>query len=65
MAYVIEKQEDKYIATRREVKVGIIDDDKAEVLEGLKLGEIFVCKGTEFVRVGTSVNPNFVEKQNK
>ena len=65
LAYVIEKQEDKYIATRREVKVGIIDDDKAEVLEGLKLGEIFVCKGTEFVRVGTSVNPNFVEKQNK
>ena len=65
LAYVIEKQEDKYIATRREVKVGIIDDDKAEVLEGLRLGEIYVCKGTEFVRVGTSVNPNFVEKQNK
>ena len=42
------------------VKVGIIDDDKAEVIEGLRPGEIFVCKGTEFVRGGSAVNPNFV-----
>jgi RND family efflux transporter MFP subunit len=60
LAYVIEKQDNKYIATRRDVKVGIIDDDKAEVIEGLRPGEIFVCKGTEFVRVGSAVNPNFV-----
>lgn len=59
LAYVVEKQGDKFIAKRRDVKVGIIDDDRAEILSGLKAGETFISKGTEFVREDSAVSPNF------
>ncbi len=58
LAYVVEKQGDREIAIRRDVKVGIIEDDRAEILEGLKPGEVFISKGTEFVRENSPVSPN-------
>ena len=56
LAYVVEKQGDKLIAVKRDVKVGIFDDDKVEVISGLKSGERLISKGTEFVREGAPVS---------
>ncbi len=56
LAYVVEKQGDRYIAVKRDVKVGIFDDDKVEVISGLKAGDRLISKGTEFVREGAPVS---------
>ncbi|MBP5468221.1 MAG: efflux RND transporter periplasmic adaptor subunit, partial [Candidatus Riflebacteria bacterium] len=56
LAYVVEKQGDTLIAVKREVKVGIFDDDKVEIISGLKAGERLISKGTEFVREGAPVS---------
>ncbi len=56
LAYVVEKQGDKYIAVKRDVKVGIFDDSKVEIISGLKAGDRLISKGTEFVREGAPVS---------
>ena len=56
LAYVVEKQGDSLIAVKRDVKVGIFDDDKVEIISGLKAGERLISKGTEFVREGAPVS---------
>ena len=56
LAYVVEKQGNQYIAVKRDVKVGIFDDDRVEVISGLKAGDRLISKGTEFVREGAPVS---------
>ena len=56
LAYVVEKQGDKYVAVKRDVKVGIFDDDRVEIISGLKAGDRLISKGTEFVREGSTVS---------
>ena len=56
LAYVVEKKDNTLIAVKRDVKVGIFDDDKVEILSGLKAGERLISKGTEFVREGAPVS---------
>ncbi len=56
LAYVVEKHGDKYIAVKRDVKVGIFDDSKVEIVSGLKAGDRLISKGTEFVREGAPVS---------
>ena len=56
LAYIVEKQGNKYVAVKRDVKVGIFDDDKVEIISGLKAGDRLISKGTEFVREGSTVS---------
>lgn len=56
LTYIVEKQGDSYIAAKRDVTVGIIDDNKAEILSGLKAGERLISRGTEFIREGAPVS---------
>ncbi len=50
-AYLIENGH----AVKRQVKVGIIDEDRVEVVEGLKPGDLIISKGLEFIREGSAV----------
>ncbi|HNW12434.1 MAG TPA: efflux RND transporter periplasmic adaptor subunit, partial [Candidatus Rifleibacterium sp.] len=50
-AYLIENGH----AVKRQVKVGIIDEDRVEVVEGLQPGELIISKGLEFIREGSAV----------
>ncbi len=43
-------------AVKRPIKIGIIDDNKVEVIEGLKAGERIISKGIEFIRDGALVS---------
>ena len=56
LAYVVEKQGDSLIAVKRDVKVGIFDDDKVEIISGLRAGDRLISNGTEFVREGAPVS---------
>jgi RND family efflux transporter MFP subunit len=62
LAYVVEKQGNQYIAVKRDVKVGIFDDDRVEVISGLKAGDRLISKGTEFVREGAPVSIDIGDK---
>lgn len=42
-------------AVKRQVKVGIIDENKVEILEGLKPGDTIIARGLEFIREGSMV----------
>lgn len=42
-------------AVKRQVKVGIIDENKVEILEGLKPGDTIIARGLEFIREGSKV----------
>lgn len=50
-AYLIENGH----AVKRQVKVGIIEEDRVEVVEGLKPGDLIISKGLEFIREGSAV----------
>ncbi|HAE39757.1 MAG TPA: hypothetical protein DCG57_14160 [Candidatus Riflebacteria bacterium] len=50
-AYVIENG----YAVKRQVKIGIIDENRVEIESGLKAGELIVSRGLEFVREGSQV----------
>lgn len=50
-AYLIENGH----AVKRQVKVGIIDEDRVEVVEGLQPGDLIIAKGLEFIREGSAV----------
>lgn len=50
--YVVENNR----AVKRYVKIGIYDDTKVEILEGLKAGERMISKGLEFIREGSLVS---------
>lgn len=43
-------------AVKRPIKIGIIDDNRVEVIEGLKAGERIISKGIEFIRDGALVS---------
>lgn len=43
-------------AVKRQIKIGIIDDNRVEVIEGLKAGERIISKGIEFIRDGALVS---------
>lgn len=45
------------IASQREVKTGIRDGDKLEIVEGVAAGDLIVAKAGAFVRDGDRVNP--------
>lgn len=55
--YVISGQ----TASRRQVKVGMTETNKAEIIEGLQPGEEFVTKGMHFLKDGSKV---IVNKEN-
>lgn len=42
-------------AVKKQVKIGIIDEDRIEVVEGLAAGDVIISKGLEFIREGSSV----------
>lgn len=42
-------------AVKSLVKTGIIDEDRIEVTDGLKPGDIIIAKGLEFIREGSAV----------
>ncbi len=42
-------------AVKKQVKVGIIDEDRIEITEGLKPGDLIISKGLEFIREGSAV----------
>jgi len=50
-AYLIENGH----AVKRQVKVGIIDEDRVEIVEGLQPGDLIIAKGLEFIREGSAV----------
>ncbi|MFZ5952803.1 MAG: efflux RND transporter periplasmic adaptor subunit [Candidatus Rifleibacteriota bacterium] len=58
-ALVIEKGK----AVKRLVKTGIINEDKVEIIDGLKAGEQIIAKGLEFIREGSPVK--IAEGENK
>jgi multidrug efflux pump subunit AcrA (membrane-fusion protein) len=43
------------VAERVPVRTGIVQDDRVEILEGLKAGDLIVSQGLEFVRAGSPV----------
>ncbi len=49
-------------AVKREVKTGIIDENRVEILEGLKPGDLIIAKGLEFIREGIAVKVSEGEK---
>jgi len=42
-------------AVKREIKPGIIDENRVEILAGLKPGDLIIARGLEFIREGSSV----------
>ncbi|EKD82227.1 MAG: Efflux transporter, MFP component, RND family, partial [uncultured bacterium] len=50
-AYVIENG----FAVKRQVMIGIIDENRVEIVSGLKPGEQIVARGLEFIREGSPV----------
>lgn len=42
-------------AVKREIKPGIIDENRVEIIDGLKPGDLIVAKGLEFIREGIAV----------
>lgn len=51
LVYVIENSR----AVKRAVKIGIVDENSVEIVEGLKAGDRIVSRGIEFVREGSLV----------
>lgn len=43
-------------AVKRQIKIGIIDNNQIEVIDGLKPGERIISKGIEFIRDGALVS---------
>lgn len=42
-------------AVKRQVKPGIINEERVEILEGLNPGDVIIARGLEFVREGSAV----------
>ncbi len=47
---------DDSIVERREIKIGLIGDERIEILEGIKEGEKVITLGKEYVKEGNKVN---------
>jgi len=45
----------KGIAEKVPVRTGIIQDERVEILDGLKAGDLIVTQGLEFIRIGSPV----------
>lgn len=52
-AYIVENER----AVRRQVTVGIIDNNRVQILNGINPGDIYISRGTEFIREGQRVRP--------
>jgi hypothetical protein len=50
-------------AERVKLKLGIVQGDNAQVLEGLQPGDTIVSQSPELVKVGTKVRPIFSEAE--